>query len=107
MSRYLLCDKGLILRAVVVSSILSRLIVVSLFLVAAQVAAMDVKTAPNKQVVLPDEIVPKDAVVPGGDTDNADDLAQNAGAVRAKLLASGISEKDVAGVIAWARTPRE
>ena len=75
---------------------------------------MHVKITPNNQITSPDQIVPQ--VEAAEYTDVEVDttaivltpvLAQSVEAVRDKLIASGISEKDVAGACAWARRSKE
>ncbi|MEO6422076.1 MAG: AbrB/MazE/SpoVT family DNA-binding domain-containing protein [Candidatus Nitrotoga sp.] len=74
---------------------------------------MLIKTTPNSQIASPEidsqvevaecfdvEINSPSAVLPPV-------LPQCAEDVRRKLVASGISEKDVAGASAWARRPKE
>ncbi|MEQ1743310.1 MAG: AbrB/MazE/SpoVT family DNA-binding domain-containing protein [Candidatus Nitrotoga sp.] len=75
---------------------------------------MHVKITPGNQVTPPDEIAPQVGVAkyPDVEVDNAaialtPTLAQSAEAVRDKLIASGISEKDVADASAWARRFKE
>ena len=75
---------------------------------------MHVKITPSNQVTPPDEIAPQVGVAkyPDVEVDNAaialtPALAQSAEAVRDKLIASGISEKDVADASAWARRSKE
>ena len=75
---------------------------------------MHVKITPSNQVTPPDEIAPQVRVAkyPDVEVDNAaialtPALAQSAEAVRDKLIASGISEKDVADASAWARRSKE
>jgi len=67
---------------------------------------MHVKIIPNSQIAPPDEI---GSQVEVGSTTAAPtpDLALSVEAVREKLIASGISEKDVADACAWARQPKE
>jgi hypothetical protein len=81
------------------------------FLLAAEVATMHVKITPNNQVTPPDEIASQVEVAkcPDAEVNNAvtPALVQSAEAVRDKLIASGISEKDVADASAWARRPKE
>ena len=84
------------------------------FLLAAEVATMHVKITPNNQITSPDEIASQveAAKYPDVEVDNANIvltpvLAQSVEAVRDKLIASGISEKDVADASAWARRPKE
>jgi bifunctional DNA-binding transcriptional regulator/antitoxin component of YhaV-PrlF toxin-antitoxin module len=85
-----------------------------LFLLAVEVATMHVKITPNNQITLPDEIVSQleDAEYLDVEVDKSTIVltpvvAQSAEAVRDKLLASGISEKDVADASAWARSSKE
>lgn len=75
---------------------------------------MHVKITPNNQITPPDQNAPR--VEAAGYTDIEVDnttivltpvLAQSVEAVRDKLIASGISEKDVADASAWARRPKE
>lgn len=72
---------------------------------------MDVKTDPNNQATLPDAPNPEGVADQGGEKDHrgdpAADAAQDAAAVRAKLAVSGITERHIAGAIAWARRPKE
>jgi len=75
---------------------------------------MHVKITPNNQITSPDEIASQveAANYPDVEVDNANIvltpvLAQSVEAVRDKLIASGISEKDVADASAWARRPKE
>jgi len=75
---------------------------------------MHVKITPNNQVTSPDEIAPQVEVAkyPDVEVDSAaivlaPVLAQSVEAVRDKLIASGISEKDVADASAWARRSKE
>ena len=74
---------------------------------------MHVKITPNDQITSPDQSAFQ--VEAAGYTDEVDNgaivvtpvLAQSVEAVRDKLIASGISEKDVADACAWARRPKE
>lgn len=68
---------------------------------------MDVKTDPNNQATLPDAPKPEGVADQGGEKDHCGDPVADAAAVRAKLAASGISERHIAGAIAWARSPKE
>jgi len=75
---------------------------------------MHVKTTPNNQITLPDEIISQLEVAEylGVEVDNntivlTPAVAQSVEAVRDKLITSGISEKDVADATAWARSPKE
>ncbi|WP_239795461.1 AbrB/MazE/SpoVT family DNA-binding domain-containing protein [Candidatus Nitrotoga arctica] len=84
-----------------------------LLLLAAEVATMHVKITPNDQITSPDQSAAQ--VEAAGYVDEVDSsaivvtpvLAQSVEAVRDKLIASGISEKDVADACAWARRPKE
>ena len=75
---------------------------------------MHVKITPNNQITSPDQIASQ--VEAAGYTNVEVDstaivltpvLAQSVEAVRDKLIASGISEKDVTDACAWARRPKE
>ncbi|CAG9931354.1 conserved protein of unknown function [Candidatus Nitrotoga arctica] len=74
---------------------------------------MHVKITPNDQITSPDQSAAQ--VEAAGYVDEVDSsaivvtpvLAQSVEAVRDKLIASGISEKDVADACAWARRPKE
>ncbi len=75
---------------------------------------MLVKITPINQVTSPDEIVSKvevakypDVVVDNPAIVLSPVLTQSVEDVRDKLIASGISEKDVADASAWARRPKE
>ncbi len=75
---------------------------------------MLVKITPINQVTSPDEIVSQVEVAkyPDVEVDNpaivlSPVLTQSVEDVREKLIASGISEKDVADASAWARRPKE
>ena len=75
---------------------------------------MHVKITPNNQITSPDGITSQVEVAkcPDVEVDNANIvltpvLTQSVEAVRDKLIASGISEKDVADASAWARRPKE
>lgn len=75
---------------------------------------MHVKITPINQISSPDEIASQVEVAknPDVEVDSAaivltPVLAQSAEDVRDKLIASGISEKDVADASAWARRPKE
>ena len=75
---------------------------------------MHVKITPINQISSPDEIASQVEVAknPDVEVDSAaivltPVLAQSAEDVRVKLIASGISEKDVADASAWARRPKE
>lgn len=75
---------------------------------------MLVKITPINQITSPDEIVSQVEVAkyPDVDVDNpaivlTPVLTQSVEDVRDKLIASGISEKDVADASAWARRPKE
>jgi hypothetical protein len=75
---------------------------------------MHVKITPINQISSPDEIASQVEVAknPDVELDSAaivltPVLAQSAEDVRDKLIASGISEKDVADASAWARRPKE
>ena len=75
---------------------------------------MHVKITPVNQITSPNEIASQVEVAkyPDVEVDNADIvltpvLAQSVEAVRDKLIASGISEKDVVDACAWARRPKE
>ena len=75
---------------------------------------MLVKITPINQVTSPDEIVSQVEVAkyPDVEVDNpaivlTPVLTQSVEDVRDKLIASGISEKDVADASAWARRPKE
>lgn len=75
---------------------------------------MHVKITPNNQITLPDEIVSQlevgeyfDVEVDNNTIVLTPVVVQSAEAVRDKLLASGISEKDVADASAWARSSKE
>ncbi|MDQ3267972.1 MAG: AbrB/MazE/SpoVT family DNA-binding domain-containing protein [Pseudomonadota bacterium] len=67
---------------------------------------MHVKITPNNQITSPDH---------AGYADEVDNsaivvtpvLPQSVEAVRDKLIASGISEKDIADACTWARRPKE
>jgi bifunctional DNA-binding transcriptional regulator/antitoxin component of YhaV-PrlF toxin-antitoxin module len=85
-----------------------------LFLLAVEAATMHVKITPNNQITLPDEIVSQlevgeyfDVEVDNNTIVLTPVVVQSAEAVRDKLLASGISEKDVADASAWARSSKE
>ena len=74
---------------------------------------MHVKITPNNQITSPDQIASQ--VEAAGYADEVDNssivvtpvLAQSVEAVRDKLIALGISEKDVADACTWARRPKE
>ncbi|CAH1077626.1 AbrB/MazE/SpoVT family DNA-binding domain-containing protein [Candidatus Nitrotoga sp. 1052] len=69
---------------------------------------MHVKTTPNNQITSPDEIASQlDVEVDSTTIVLTPVLAQSVEAVRDKLIASGISEKDVADASARARRPKE
>jgi hypothetical protein len=75
---------------------------------------MHVKITPINHISSPDEITSQVEVAknPDVEVDSAaivltPVLAQSAEDVRDKLIASGISEKDVADASAWARRPKE
>lgn len=75
---------------------------------------MLVKITPINQITLPDEVVSQVEVAkyPDVEVDNTaivltPVLTQSVKDVRDKLIASGISEKDVADASAWARRPKE
>ncbi|RFC32866.1 MAG: hypothetical protein DID92_2727745098 [Candidatus Nitrotoga sp. SPKER] len=75
---------------------------------------MYVKIIPSNQIMSSDKIVspaetPEHFNIEAGNPAIAltPVLAQRVEAVRAKLIASGISEKDVADACAWARRPKE
>lgn len=75
---------------------------------------MLVKITPINQITSPDEIVSQVEVAkyPDVEVDNpaivlTPVLTQSVEDVRDKLIASGISEKDVADASAWARRPKE
>jgi hypothetical protein len=75
---------------------------------------MHVKITPVNQITSPNEIASQMDVAkyPDVEVDNADIvltpvLAHSVEAVRDKLIASGVSEKDVADAIAWARRLKE
>lgn len=71
---------------------------------------MPVKTIPSSQIAPPDENASEVEVPESFDVEINCSSAispQCAEAVRSKLVASGISEKDVAGASAWARRPKE
>lgn len=75
---------------------------------------MQVKIIPSNQTTSPDKIVSPvetaeqfDIEADSSTTVLAGVLAQSVEAVRDKLIASGISEKDVADACAWARRPKE
>lgn len=75
---------------------------------------MHVKITPDNQTTSPDDIASQVEVVEYLDVevDSTTILltpvfAQSVEAVRDKLIASGISEKDVADASAWARRPKE
>ncbi|MBL0039184.1 MAG: AbrB/MazE/SpoVT family DNA-binding domain-containing protein [Candidatus Nitrotoga sp.] len=75
---------------------------------------MCLKTTPNKQITLPDETASQMEVAGCSDVeiDRAaiiltPDLVRTADAVRDKLIALGIFEKDIADACAWARRPKE
>ncbi|CAH1903919.1 conserved hypothetical protein [Candidatus Nitrotoga sp. HW29] len=75
---------------------------------------MQVKITPSNQIMSPDKIVSPvetaehfDIEADSPTTVLAPALAQSVEAVRDKLIASGISEKDVADACAWARRPKE
>lgn len=89
-------------------------VIALLFLLAAEVATMHVKITPNNQIASPGQSTSQ--VEAAGYNDVEVDstaivltpvLAQSVEAVRDKLIASGISEKDVADACAWARRPKE
>ena len=78
------------------------------------VATMHVKIIPSNQTTSPDKIVSpvetsehSDIEVDSLTIALTPALAQSVEAVRDKLIASGISEKDVADACAWARRPKE
>jgi len=79
----------------------------SLIILAARVAVMNINTTANNQATPPDDLGRKDVSgqeeVAGPEADSA----PTADAVRAKLMAAGISEQDVADAITWARTQKE
>ena len=74
---------------------------------------MHVKITPNNQITSPNQSASQ--VEAAGYTDEVDNsaivvtpvLAQSVETVRDNLIASGISEKDVADACAWARRPKE
>lgn len=75
---------------------------------------MHVKITPDNQITSPDEIASQVEVAACLDVEVDSTtivltpvLAQSVEAVRDKLIASGISEKDVADASAWARRPKE
>ena len=75
---------------------------------------MHVKITPINQITSPDEIASQVEVAkyPDVEADNpaivlSPVLTQSVEDVREKLIASGISEKDVADASAWARRPKE
>ncbi len=75
---------------------------------------MHVKITPNDQIASTDEIPSQVGVAEYLDVEVDSTtivltpvLAQSVEAVRDKLIASGISEKDVADASAWARRPKE
>lgn len=69
---------------------------------------MHVKITPGNQITSPDEIASQlDVEVDSTAIVLTPVLAQSVEAVRDKLIASGISEKDVADASAWARRPKE
>lgn len=80
----------------------------SLIILAARVAVMNINTTANNQATPPDDLGRKDI---SGQEETASgteaDSAPTADAVRAKLMAAGISEQDVADAITWARTQKE
>lgn len=89
-------------------------VIALLLLLAAEVATMHVKITPNNQIASPGQSTSQ--VEAAGYNDVEVDstavvltpvLAQSVEAVRDKLIASGISEKDVADACAWARRPKE
>lgn len=89
-------------------------VIALLLLLAAEVATMHVKIIPNNQIASPGQSTSQ--VEAAGYNDVEVDstaivltpvLAQSVEAVRDKLIASGISEKDVADACAWARRPKE
>jgi hypothetical protein len=73
------------------------------------------RITPNNQIALPDEMASQGETAEYIDVVDVDsssivvtpDLAQSVEAVRNKLIASGISEKDVADACTWARRPKE
>lgn len=67
---------------------------------------MQVNIIPSSQIPPSDEIASQ-VEVDSTAAALTPDLAQSAEAVREKLIASGISEKDVADACAWARQPKE
>lgn len=75
---------------------------------------MHVKITPDNQITSPDEIASQVEVAACLDVEVDSTtivltpvLTQSVEAVRDKLIASGISEKDVADASAWARRPKE
>jgi hypothetical protein len=83
-------------------------------LLAAEVAAMHVKITPTDQIASTDEIATQVEVAKYLDVEIDNPaivltpvLAQSVEAVHDKLIAAGISEKDVADASAWARRPKE
>ena len=89
-------------------------VIALLFLLAAEVATMHIKINSNNQIASPGQSTSQ--VEAAGYNDVEVDstaivltpvLAQSVEAVRDKLIASGISEKDVADACAWARRPKE
>lgn len=86
----------------------------NLLLFTTEVATMHIKIIPSNQTTSPDTIVSTMETSEHFDIE-ADSpiiastpvLAQSVEAVRDKLIASGISEKDVADACAWARRPKE
>lgn len=75
---------------------------------------MQVKIIPSNQTTSPDRIVSPvetsehfDIEVDSSTNALTPVLVQSVEAVRDKLIASGISEKDVADACAWARRPKE
>lgn len=80
----------------------------SLIILAARVAVMNINTTANNQATPSDDLGRKD--ISGQEEAAAGpeaDSAPTADAVRAKLMAAGISEQDVADAITWARTQKE
>ncbi|RFC35425.1 MAG: hypothetical protein DID90_2727554477 [Candidatus Nitrotoga sp. LAW] len=76
---------------------------------------MCLKTTPSKQITLSDETASQMGVAVGYSDVEIDraaiiltpDLIQTADAVRDKLIALGIVEKDIVDACAWARRPKE